>query len=49
MKTLYFNPGDIVFKAGSRSDCAYLIESGTFEVSCKNKYGEKRGDRKAHV
>ena len=42
MKTLYFNPGDIVFKAGSRSDCAYLIESGTFEVSCTNKYGEKR-------
>jgi len=28
MKTLYFNPGDVVFKAGSPSDCAYLIETG---------------------
>ncbi len=41
MKTLYFNSGDIVFQAGSPSDCAYLIEEGTFEVSCMNNLGEK--------
>ena len=42
MKTLYFNPGDVVFKAGSPSDCAYLIEAGTFEVFCLNNQGEKQ-------
>ena len=28
MKTLYFNPGDVIFKAGS------LIETLTFKVFC---------------
>ena len=42
MKTLYFNPGDVVFKAGSPSDCAYLIEAGTFEVFCLNSHGDKQ-------
>lgn len=42
MKTLYFNPGDVVFKAGSPSDCAYLIEAGTFEVFCLNGQGDKQ-------
>ena len=42
MKTLYFNPGDVVFKAGSPSDCAYLIEAGTFEVFYLDKHGDKQ-------
>lgn len=33
MKTLYFEPGEVVFEAGSSSQCAYLIERGKFEVS----------------
>jgi CRP/FNR family transcriptional regulator, cyclic AMP receptor protein len=37
MKTKIFNPGEVVFEAGSPSNCAYLIEEGTFEVSKMNK------------
>ncbi len=33
MKTIFFEPGEIVFEEGSSSDCAYLVESGKFEVS----------------
>ena len=31
--------GEILFKEGSYSDCAYIIESGALEVSKKNKKG----------
>lgn len=41
MKTLYFQPGEVVFETGSVSDCAYLIEEGTFEVS-RTKNGQKQ-------
>jgi CRP-like cAMP-binding protein len=39
MKTLNFDTGEVVFETGSPSDCAYLIEEGTFEVSkiCNGK------------
>jgi len=33
MKTIYFKSGEVVFEAGSLSDCAYLVEEGKFEVS----------------
>jgi CRP/FNR family transcriptional regulator, cyclic AMP receptor protein len=33
MKTLNFESGEVVFKEGSASNCAYLIEEGRFEVS----------------
>ncbi len=32
MKTQCFEPGEVVFEAGSSSDCAYLVEEGKFEV-----------------
>ena len=32
----------MVFKAGSPSDCAYLIEAGTFEVFYLDKHGDKQ-------
>jgi CRP/FNR family transcriptional regulator, cyclic AMP receptor protein len=39
MKTLYFDSGQVVFEAGNPSDCAYLVEDGSFEVSkiCNGK------------
>ena len=33
MKILNFNSGEVVFEEGSDSNCAYLVESGEFEVS----------------
>jgi CRP/FNR family transcriptional regulator, cyclic AMP receptor protein len=33
MKELNFEPGEVVFEAGNSSNCAYLVESGEFEVS----------------
>lgn len=42
MKTAYFNRGDIVFEAGSSSNCAYLIKAGIFEAFCLNSEGEKQ-------
>jgi CRP/FNR family transcriptional regulator, cyclic AMP receptor protein len=33
MNTLNFKPGEMVFEEGNSSDCAYLVESGEFEVS----------------
>lgn len=33
MNVLNFKPGEVVFQAGSPSECAYLIEEGRFEVS----------------
>ena len=32
MNTLNFEPGEVVFEEGNLSDCAYLVESGEFEV-----------------
>jgi len=33
MKVIKFKAGDVVFEEDSTSDCAYLVETGKFEVS----------------
>ena len=33
--------GEVLFKEGSLSDCAYIIESGALEVSKKDEKGQK--------
>ena len=33
--------GDVLFKEGSYSDCAYIIESGALEVSKRGQAGQK--------
>jgi CRP/FNR family cyclic AMP-dependent transcriptional regulator len=37
MKNEFFEPGEVVFEAGSPSNCAYLVEEGIFEVSKTTK------------
>ncbi|SVE51696.1 uncharacterized protein METZ01_LOCUS504550, partial [marine metagenome] len=33
MKRLYFKPNDKVVKEGDLGDCAYIVETGSLEVS----------------
>jgi len=33
MKVIHFKAGEVVFEEDSSSDCAYLVETGKFEVS----------------
>ena len=42
MKTRYYKKGDEIIKEGTLSDCAYIIESGSVEVSKKRPNGEGR-------
>ncbi|MFQ5672026.1 MAG: Crp/Fnr family transcriptional regulator [Nitrospinales bacterium] len=42
MKTLYIKKGNDIFEEGSSSDCAYIIESGSVEVSKTMGPGEKK-------
>jgi len=42
MKTLYIKKGKDIFAEGNSSDCAYIIESGRFEVSKAMGAGEKK-------
>lgn len=41
MKTQFYNKGDEIIQEGTLSDCAYIIESGSVEVS-KKKPNEDR-------
>ena len=42
MKTRYFKKGEEIIKEGMLSDCAYIIESGSVEVSKKKPNGERQ-------
>jgi len=42
MKTKFFNKGDVIIHEGMSSDCAYIIEAGTVEVSKSNPDGERK-------
>ena len=42
MKSLFFKHGEEIFHEGQASECAYIIESGTVEVSCISSSGQKK-------
>ena len=42
MKSLFFKHGEEIFHEGQASECAYIIESGTVEVSCIATSGKKK-------
>ena len=42
MQTLKFKKGEIIVSEGTPSDCAYIIESGSAEVSKSRPNGEKQ-------
>lgn len=42
MKTLFFKEGDEIIHEGMSSDCAYIIEAGSVEVSKSNPDGERK-------
>jgi CRP/FNR family cyclic AMP-dependent transcriptional regulator len=42
MKTRYYKKGEEIIKEGMLSDCAYIIESGSVEVSKKRPNGERQ-------
>jgi len=42
MTSLFFKQGEEIFHEGQASECAYIIESGTVEVSCLATSGQKK-------
>ncbi len=42
MKSLFFKRGEKIISEGTASDCAYIIESGSVEVSKKETNGERK-------
>ena len=42
MKTLFFKKGEEIIHEGMASDCAFIIESGTVEVSKLDPDGERK-------
>lgn len=42
MKTLFYKKGDEIIHEGMASDCAFIIESGSVEVSKLNPDGERK-------
>lgn len=42
MKSLFFKHGEEIFHEGQASECAYIIDSGTVEVSCIATSGKKK-------
>jgi len=42
MKTLFFKKGDEIIHEGMASDCAFIIESGTVEVSKSDPEGQRK-------
>ncbi len=42
MKSLFFKHGEEIFHEGQASECGYIIESGTVEVSRLTSSGEKK-------
>ena len=42
MKTQYYKKGEEIIQEGKLSDCAYIIESGTVEVSKLHPNGDKQ-------
>ena len=42
MKTQFFKKGDAIIQEGTASDCAFIIESGTVEVSKSDPDGERK-------
>ena len=39
-ETIGLSPGDILIRQGDRSDCAYLVLEGEFDVAVETNYGE---------
>ncbi len=42
MKTLFFKRGEKIISEGMSSDCAYIIESGSVEVTKRDPSGERK-------